>query len=80
MYVKIRANLDRLMREADRIDLKLPLDPKKLSALLKSGRKEGDQVRGTIVALMALDNGTVNIVCSLPAITYYSLCSRFFLV
>jgi len=43
VYVKIRAPLDRLLREADRIDLKLPLNPENLKKLLKEGRREGNK-------------------------------------
>lgn len=38
VYCKIRAPLDRLMKEADRINLKLPLDEEKLRALCFTGR------------------------------------------
>ena len=38
VYCKIRAPLDRLMKEADRINMKLPLDDEKLRALCFAGR------------------------------------------
>ena len=44
VYVKIRAPLDRLMREADRVDMKLPLNPDMLRRVLKTGRVSRGQV------------------------------------
>jgi hypothetical protein len=44
VYVKVRASLDRLMREADRIDMKIPLNPEKLRKMLKTGRSDGEEV------------------------------------
>jgi hypothetical protein len=40
VYLKIRAPIDRIMKEADRINMKLPLQSDQLRTLLKSGRKD----------------------------------------
>ena len=44
VYCKIRAPLDRLRREADRINMKFKLNPDKLGALCKAGRMDGQTV------------------------------------
>jgi hypothetical protein len=40
VYCKIRAPLTRLMKEADRINLKLPLNPDNLRSLCETGRRD----------------------------------------
>jgi hypothetical protein len=44
VYLKLRASYDRLLREADRINLRLPLNPIELRKLLLSGRWEGSKM------------------------------------
>jgi hypothetical protein len=44
VYLKLRASYDRLLREADRINLRLPLNPIELRKLLLSGRWEGPKL------------------------------------
>lgn len=41
VYCKVRASLSRLLKEADRIDLKMPLDPVELRKICSEGREVG---------------------------------------
>jgi hypothetical protein len=44
VYCKIRSPLDRIQKEADRINMKLKLDAEPLRALCKVGRTKGGEV------------------------------------
>jgi branched-subunit amino acid aminotransferase/4-amino-4-deoxychorismate lyase len=59
VYLKLRTPYDRLMREADRINLKLPLHPVELKKLLLTGRREGNKVSQHFHISLCTNPGTL---------------------
>ena len=57
VYIKIRTPITRLEKEADRIDMKLMLDPIRLAATCKEGKLVDGEVTSSLCVLVGVGRG-----------------------
>jgi hypothetical protein len=63
VYIKIRAPIARLEQEADRIDMKLKLDPIRLAATCKEGKLVDGEVRLVLSACLSACLPVLHLCC-----------------